>query len=83
MGYSIRNIPNCAAMRGRFRDLKRALPCRLRGRGCPPGKRWQDVQYGTPLGEAPKFTAYYGKAPYAYFEFTGKWIDNKPVLRTL
>lgn len=81
MGYSIRNIPNVPSLRAAFSALRRGA-YRARGRGCPVGKTWKDVQYGTPIGEAPKFTAYYGSGPYAYFEFVG-WQDGKPVVRTL
>lgn len=84
-GYSIRNIPNTPAHRALFKSL--ADSCGLlytpRGRGVPAGKKWADVPYGTPLREAPKFTAYYGRSPYVYFEFTGRWQDGRPVLRTL
>lgn len=82
-GYSIRNIPNCAIHRALFKELARDLPYKPRGRGVPPGKRWSDVSYGTPLREAPKFTAYYGTGPYHYFEFTGRWIKGRPVVRLL
>ncbi len=75
MGYSVRNIPNTDQLRRVFSGLKRALNYRPRGRGVPPGKQWKDVQYGTALREAPKFTAYYGKAPYVYMEFVS-FEDN-------
>ena len=91
MYISIRNIPNTEAMRKRFRGLCPYAPrVRLRGRGVPEGMKWDDwrIAYGTPLHCAPKLTAYYtSEGAYSNekgrvaAEFTGRWINAKPVIR--
>lgn len=82
-GYSVRNIPNEPHLRDLFKSLRKSKPYRARGRGVPAGKSWRKYHRGTPLGEAPKFTAYYGEAPYQYMEFVSIDADGIPHIRML
>ena len=68
MGYTVTNIPNTSLHRLAYRGIAGDLACRLRGRGVPAGDDWRKYQWQTPIKVAPRFTAYYGNAPYLRFE---------------
>jgi hypothetical protein len=69
MGWTVTGCPNLSTVRARMRGFKKDMPCRLRGRGVPAGGDWREYEYSTPLAVAPRFTAYYGKAPYIRLQY--------------
>lgn len=77
-GITVTNIPNTPENRAVYRDHAGHMKCRLRGRGVPAGEPWQNYQWQTPIRVAPRFTAYYGNAPYVRFDHIGITADDKP-----
>lgn len=76
-GYTVTNCPNEPDVRIVMQRASGALPYRARGRGLPDGWKWRDVGFGTPLAVAPKFTAYYGAAPFTRFNYVDVDRDAK------
>jgi len=72
-GFTVTNCPNIAVVRKYMRSLAKGehgvCGVRLRGRGVPQDGDWRDYQWATPLKVAPRFTAYYGSAPYTRLEW--------------
>lgn len=84
MGYTVTNCPNEPDVRIVMQRAAGDQPYRARGRGVPEGGDWRHYQWATPMAVAPRFTAYYGRAPYTRFEYVDIIRDEKrPHVRVL